>query len=152
MYQYEVQFWLADDVKKDKIDLQDWRSVFDYAEEKFNEMGKFARNPKKIIKSDVEKKHIKLLFESKVPLSTPTLALRAYSKILCNTDFGKEAVVNGALFRGNWSVLENERENITGPEMIKILAEMIMSGKKSDEENLEKIKIILMEWREKNIL
>jgi hypothetical protein len=55
-----------------------------------------------------------------------------------------------ALFRGRWKALESEKEDVTAPEMIKILAELLMTGTKADEELIENIKQELLAWRDRN--
>ena len=89
-----------------------------------------------------------MLVSSQLPLSTPTLALRSYSRFLVDTDFGANAAVNNTLFRGSWKAIESKNEDITGPEMIKILAELLMAGKKSDQRIIQNIKSELIKWKE----
>ena len=148
-YFYDITFWLANDEKKKQINLKDWTDVFEKAEEHYNLIGETARNPKRIINTQIECQFVKLRLSSSMPLSTPTLALRSYSQYLVNTDFGNIAANRNALFRGSWEIVEMKKEDITAPEMIKILAELLISGKKADTELIQNIKMQLIDWRDK---
>ncbi|MDE5977228.1 MAG: hypothetical protein K2G70_02015 [Turicibacter sp.] len=148
-YLYDITFWLADEQRRQSINLTHYKELFLEAKEHYNAVGSRARNEKTIISLDIEEQELKFRLSSQVPLSTPTLALRSYSQYLVESEFGEIGVVKGALFRGKFEIVEVERDDITGPEMVKILTELIMSGKKSDEELIQSIKQKLMKWKRK---
>ncbi|MBU3131973.1 hypothetical protein KPL40_05870 [Clostridium gasigenes] len=147
-YYYEVTFYLANEEKRKEVNLNDYEDAFLMAERHYNSVGKNARNVKRIINRKVDESELKLQLESDAPLSTPTLALRSYSQFLVQTNFGEVAAKDNALFRGSSVVIEMEHGDITAPEMIKILAELLMAGKKSDVELIGNIQNQLMNWRD----
>ncbi len=146
-YLYDITFWLADEHKRQSINLTDYKDLFLEAKDHYNAAGSRARNEKTIITLDIREQELKFRLSSQTPLSTPTLALRSYSQYLVESEFGEIGVVKGALFRGKYETVELERQDITGPEMVKILTELIMSGKKADEPLKENIKLQLINWK-----
>lgn len=149
-YYYNIILYLADEEKRKAINLdkKDWETCFKEAENHYNLIGKSARNIKRIVHSEVCEKEIKIRLESDCPLEKPTLALRAYSQFLVHTGFGKVATNNNALFRGSFEAVETEKEDMTGSEMIKTLAEIVIANRKSDAELLGSLKRQLMNWRD----
>lgn len=147
-YYYDVIFYLADEEKRKEVILSDWEYLFNEAENYYNNIGKKARNIKRIVNSKVSEKEVKIRLESDFPLEKPTLALRAYSKFLVQTSFGDVAANNNALFRGSFETVETEKEDMTGSEMIKTLAEIVIAGRKSDSELIENLKRQLINWRD----
>lgn len=147
-YYYDVIFYLADEEKRKEIKLTDWEELFIMAEGHYNQIGKNARNTKRIVNIEVSEKEVKIRLESDSPLEKPTLALRAYSQFLVQTSFGEVAANNNALFRGSFETVETEKEDMTGPEMIKTLAEIVIADRKSDSELIENLKRQLINWRD----
>lgn len=140
-------FYLADDKCRNEIVLTDWSETFYLAQKAYNEASKKARNVKKIIDMKIDEKEIKIILESNSILEKPTLALRSFSQYLVNTEFGEIATVNNALFRGSFENISDIEDNISGPEMVKTLVEIIMSNRETDEDTIKQIKEILIDWR-----
>ncbi len=147
-YYYDVIFYLADEEKRKEINLMEWRNIFKDAEIHYNQTAKNARNIKRIVETKVTEKEIKIRLESNSPLEKPTLALRSFSQYLVQTSFGNIAANNNALFRGSFSVVETEEVDMTGPEMIKTLAEILLARRKADTGLISSIKTQLINWRD----
>ena len=149
-YQYNINLCIADESKRRTINLKTFQVEFEKAVAHFNTVSAHARNPKRILDIDVRERDIILTLESNSPLDTPTHGLRTFSTFLVNSSFGHRAVTGRKLFRGEAELVEDSTNSTaTGPELIKILSEIIIENREEDRDLLERITELLIEWRKK---
>lgn len=147
-YQYDITFSIGDDAKREALDLRDFTADLEDARDRFNLAGRSAQNPKKIVRFEIGPKELCLRLESAAALDKPTYALRPFSLLLVPTEFGKRAVTNGKLFRGEFTaVVEDGEESVTPAELVKLLVEVLLAKRPEDGPLLADIEQKLVAWR-----
>lgn len=149
-YQYEIKLRLAskgakegENNEKEKW-LDNYANIFFQAADYFNDVSQRAKIKKEMIITEVSKDSISVILNSETSLTTPTLALQAFSRYVAKNETTAHLVKNKALFRGEIKGVKQEEKTMSDAELLKELIDIVVSGRKEQKQVLEEVKDILM--------
>lgn len=123
--------------------LENYAAIFHEAEKYFNQKSKLSTIKKEMQITHIKKETISVTLSSSTILTTPTLALQAFSRYIVNNKNTKHLVKNKALFRGESTEVKQEENMMSDAELLKELIDIVVSGRKEQKQVLEEIKLIL---------
>lgn len=142
-YQYFIELRLADNSLRKDESLENYAVTLHEAEKYFNQKSRLSTIKKEMQITDIKKETISVTLSSSTILTTPTLALQAFSRYIVNNKTTEHLVKNKALFRGEFKEIKQDEEMMTDVELLKELIDIVVSGRKEQKQVLEEIKLVL---------
>lgn len=142
-YLYFIKLRLANKSSNEESLLLKYKKTFYEAEEYFNQTSRRAKIKKQMEITDITDEIISVTLSSETSLTTPTLALQAFSRYIVRDKNTEHLVKNKALFRGEFIEMEQENK-MSDVDLLKELIDIVVSGRKEQKQVLEEIKDVLL--------